>query len=200
MSHRNLSAALTTGQVIQSIDISDFELVMTEQSEAFSPATSSKHVLVQFKNPFGFSLQVVQSSVNMTLSTQGIDAAEVCSANPYLILSETDFLLQACPATDCRQWWRLHRGRSATCPLLRKSTPSLFEQRCFLSILQNRHHLTKRRAPTKRLHRCRRPYFYRRRSHLGYLYQRSDYHGRTQFLRPRCLVEQFRHFWGWAGQ
>ncbi|KAM5540830.1 hypothetical protein V8D89_005474 [Ganoderma adspersum] len=64
-------------EVIQSIDISDFELAMTEQSEAFSPAASSKHVLVQFKNPFGLSLQVVQSSVNMTLSTQNVDAAEL---------------------------------------------------------------------------------------------------------------------------
>lgn len=68
-----------TYQVIQSVDISDFALTMTEQGEAFAPAASSKHLLAQYKNPFGFSLQVIQSSENITLASQGVDAAEVCT-------------------------------------------------------------------------------------------------------------------------
>ena len=57
--------------------MSDFELVMTEESEAFAPIASSQTVVAQYKNPFGFSLQVVQSSENITLVSGGIGAAEV---------------------------------------------------------------------------------------------------------------------------
>ena len=57
--------------------MSDFEFVMTEEDEAFAPIASSQSVVAQFKNPFGFSLQVVQSSGNITLVGGGIGAAEV---------------------------------------------------------------------------------------------------------------------------
>ena len=50
---------------------------MTEEDEAFAPIASSQSVVAQFKNPFGFSLQVVQSSGNITLVSGGIGAAEV---------------------------------------------------------------------------------------------------------------------------
>ena len=64
-------------QIIQSIDMSDLELVMTEQSEAFAPQASSQHILAQYKNPFGFSLQVVKSGEDLKLSALGLDIAEV---------------------------------------------------------------------------------------------------------------------------
>ena len=50
---------------------------MTEQSEAFAPQASSQHVLAQYKNPFGFSLQVVKSAQDITLSEQGVSVAQV---------------------------------------------------------------------------------------------------------------------------
>ena len=64
-------------QIIQSIDMSDLELVMTEQSQAFAPLASSQQVLAQYKNPFGFSLQVVKSGEDLKLSALGLDIAEV---------------------------------------------------------------------------------------------------------------------------
>lgn len=75
--------------VIESIMLSDLELVMTDDSEAFSPLASSEHTLAEFKNPFGFSLQVIKSGENITLSEGGIDVAEVCQ---YLLF--TDILLR----------------------------------------------------------------------------------------------------------
>lgn len=63
--------------VIESITLSDLEVVMTEDSEAFAPLASSEHTLAEFKNPFGFSLQVVDSGENITLSSDGTDIAEV---------------------------------------------------------------------------------------------------------------------------
>ncbi|TBU46075.1 hypothetical protein BD309DRAFT_663805 [Dichomitus squalens] len=63
--------------IIQSIDMADLELVMTEQGEAFAPLASSKYVLAQYKNPFGFSLQVVKSGEDITLGAQGADVAEL---------------------------------------------------------------------------------------------------------------------------
>ncbi|RPD52770.1 hypothetical protein L227DRAFT_646291 [Lentinus tigrinus ALCF2SS1-6] len=63
--------------IIQSIEMSDLELVMTEQSQAFAPDASSKHILTQYKNPFGFSLQVVKSGEDITLAAQGTDVAQL---------------------------------------------------------------------------------------------------------------------------
>ncbi|KAI0354382.1 hypothetical protein OH77DRAFT_1404952 [Trametes cingulata] len=66
-----------TFDIIQSIDMSDLELVMTEQDQAFAPSASSKHVLAQYKNPFGFSLQVVQGAEDIILAAGGTDVAEL---------------------------------------------------------------------------------------------------------------------------
>lgn len=66
-------------KVIQSIAISDFSVQMTSQDEAYAPLVGSDTTLAQYKNPFGFSLQVVQSTVDMIigLANNGTDAAEV---------------------------------------------------------------------------------------------------------------------------
>ncbi|KAI0063538.1 hypothetical protein BV25DRAFT_1915044 [Artomyces pyxidatus] len=66
-----------TLEVIQSISLSDLEVVMTEQGEAFAPLASSQHTLATYKNPFGFSLQVVQASEDITLGLGGVDIAEL---------------------------------------------------------------------------------------------------------------------------
>ncbi|THH12496.1 hypothetical protein EW146_g7640 [Bondarzewia mesenterica] len=63
--------------IIQSISLSDLEIVMIEQSEAFAPLASSKHTLAKYKNPFGFSLEVVQAAEDITLSTSGVDIADL---------------------------------------------------------------------------------------------------------------------------
>src|SRR5258706_11199526 len=71
------SAVNYLSQIIQSITLSDLEVVMTDQSMAFSPPTSSQHTLAKFKNPFGFPLQLVQSAEDITLITHGNNVAEV---------------------------------------------------------------------------------------------------------------------------
>lgn len=56
---------------------------MKEPSQAFAPLASSKHTLAEYKNPFGFSLQVVESAQTLTISSHGADAAQVraCRTN-----------------------------------------------------------------------------------------------------------------------
>ncbi|KAF8840051.1 hypothetical protein BDN67DRAFT_1054007 [Paxillus ammoniavirescens] len=63
--------------IIQSIALSDLSLSMETQDEAFAPLSGSNNTLAEYKNPFGFSLQVIQSSVNMTLAAGGVAAAEL---------------------------------------------------------------------------------------------------------------------------
>jgi hypothetical protein len=69
-------------KVINSVTISDLEVIVTEQSEGFAPLTSSQHTLATYKNPFGFSLQVVQAAEDIILEEDGQNAAEVCSFCP----------------------------------------------------------------------------------------------------------------------
>ncbi|KAI0710861.1 hypothetical protein C8Q76DRAFT_623714 [Earliella scabrosa] len=63
--------------IITSIQISDLELEMTEQSHAFAPIAGTKHILAKYKNPFGFSLQVIRSAQDITLGFHGIDVAQL---------------------------------------------------------------------------------------------------------------------------
>ncbi|KAI5120964.1 hypothetical protein M0805_006636 [Coniferiporia weirii] len=63
--------------IIESITISDLEVEMTDQDEAFAPLASSNHTLATYKNPFGFSLAVVQSSQNLTIASGGTSIAEL---------------------------------------------------------------------------------------------------------------------------
>ena len=59
-------------------------MTIENQDEAFAPLSGSKNTLAEYKNPFGFSLQVIQSAVDMTLATGGVSAAEVV----YRLFSE----------------------------------------------------------------------------------------------------------------
>lgn len=53
---------------------------METQQEAFAPLSGSNNTVAEYKNPFGFSLQVIQSAVNMTLGTGGVSAASVSTS------------------------------------------------------------------------------------------------------------------------
>ncbi|KAI0035854.1 hypothetical protein K488DRAFT_76325 [Vararia minispora EC-137] len=64
-------------QIIQSITLDDLEIVMTQASHAFAPPASSQRTVAEFKNPFGFSLQVVQSAQNIIIAGQGVDIAQL---------------------------------------------------------------------------------------------------------------------------
>ncbi|KAG1742190.1 hypothetical protein EDB19DRAFT_1702736 [Suillus lakei] len=63
--------------IIQSIALSDLSLTMQSQNQAFAPLSGSNNTMAQYKNPFGFSLQVIQSTVNMDLSYGGTAAAQL---------------------------------------------------------------------------------------------------------------------------
>lgn len=64
-------------QIIDSIALSDLEIAMTEQGQAFAPLASSQHTLATYRNPFGFSLQVIQSAEDIILGASGLDFAEL---------------------------------------------------------------------------------------------------------------------------
>jgi hypothetical protein len=63
--------------VIQSIAISDMSVTMQNQDQAFAPPSSSNHTLAVYKNPFGFSLQVVESGQDITIASHGVDIANL---------------------------------------------------------------------------------------------------------------------------
>lgn len=63
--------------IIQSITLSDLSVTIENQDEAFAPLSGSNNTVAEYKNPFGFSLQVIQSAVDMTLITGNVPAAEL---------------------------------------------------------------------------------------------------------------------------
>ncbi|KAF8557967.1 hypothetical protein OG21DRAFT_1504634 [Imleria badia] len=63
--------------IIQSIALTDLSLTMETQQETFAPLSGSNDTVAEYKNPFGFSLQVIQSAVNMTLGAGGVSAASL---------------------------------------------------------------------------------------------------------------------------
>ncbi|KAJ3850500.1 hypothetical protein EV368DRAFT_84496 [Lentinula lateritia] len=63
--------------VIQSITLADLTVVLNDDSEAYDPSTSSSFTSASYKNPFGFSLQVVQSATDIILSSNGVNIAEL---------------------------------------------------------------------------------------------------------------------------
>ncbi|KAE9401586.1 hypothetical protein BT96DRAFT_918717 [Gymnopus androsaceus JB14] len=83
-----LSSAFTTlaldvilqGQqfdVIQSITLVDLAVTLEDESQAFDPPTSSNFTSATYKNPFGFSLQVIESATNIILSSAGVNIAQL---------------------------------------------------------------------------------------------------------------------------
>ena len=63
--------------VIKAIKLDDLEITMQEQDQTFAPPVSSKRAAAQYANPFGFSLQAVESAQKLVLNVQGTDVAEV---------------------------------------------------------------------------------------------------------------------------
>lgn len=68
--------------IIESIALDELALTMTTQDEAFAPLTSSDFTLAQYKNPFGFSLQVVAAGEDLLISDLGLDIATVRAFKP----------------------------------------------------------------------------------------------------------------------
>ncbi|KAF9264250.1 hypothetical protein L218DRAFT_258531 [Marasmius fiardii PR-910] len=63
--------------IIQSIDIFDLDVTLTNPDQAFVPLTSANDTLARYKNPFGFSLQVIEAGQQIFLSSGGTDAAKL---------------------------------------------------------------------------------------------------------------------------
>ncbi|KAJ4494066.1 hypothetical protein C8J55DRAFT_533507 [Lentinula edodes] len=63
--------------VIQSITLTDLAVTLNDDSEAYDPSTGSNFTSASYKNPFGFSLQVVQSATDIILSSNGVNIAEL---------------------------------------------------------------------------------------------------------------------------
>ena len=72
--------------LIESIALSDLNVTMKEDSQTFAPLTSSQATKAQFKNPFQFSLSVVDSGQNITLTSDGVDTAQVRDTSVDLAL------------------------------------------------------------------------------------------------------------------
>ncbi|KIK68835.1 hypothetical protein GYMLUDRAFT_34828 [Collybiopsis luxurians FD-317 M1] len=63
--------------VIQSITLADLAVTLNDDSQAYSPPTSSNFTSATYKNPFGFSLQVISSSTDIILNSGGVNVAEL---------------------------------------------------------------------------------------------------------------------------
>ncbi|KAF5389363.1 hypothetical protein D9757_004389 [Collybiopsis confluens] len=63
--------------VIQSITLADLSVTLNDNDQAFSPPTSSNFTSATYKNPFGFSLQVISSATDIILSSGGVNVAEL---------------------------------------------------------------------------------------------------------------------------
>ncbi|TFK75313.1 hypothetical protein BDN72DRAFT_885777, partial [Pluteus cervinus] len=63
--------------LIQSIELNDLSVKIQSQDEVYAPPASSKATIAQYKNPFGFALQVIEAGQELTLSSQGVDIAQL---------------------------------------------------------------------------------------------------------------------------
>ena len=63
--------------VIKAVQLDDLEITMQEQDQTFAPPVSSKSAVAQIANPYGFSLQALESAQKLVLNVQGTDVAEV---------------------------------------------------------------------------------------------------------------------------
>jgi hypothetical protein len=107
---------------------------MTEQGEAFAPLASSQHTLATYKNPFGFSLQVMQAAEDIILGESGQDAAEVCFS--VLVIA---MLLWGClgiaQVTAFQQcWWRIYWEHRRSRHFLLEAASPVFKQRILFHI------------------------------------------------------------------
>lgn len=83
---------LKFSQIIDSITINDFNVEIITQDQSYDPLVGSNSTLATYQNPFGFSLQVVQSAVDMiiALPDNGTQIASVSHSNFWLGLEISD--------------------------------------------------------------------------------------------------------------
>ncbi|KAL1735691.1 hypothetical protein EV714DRAFT_280260 [Schizophyllum commune] len=63
--------------IIQSISIDDLEVTMESDDQTWAPASSSEKTNAVYKNPFGFSLQVIRSAETLNIGYGGSNAAKL---------------------------------------------------------------------------------------------------------------------------
>lgn len=63
--------------VIQSITLNDLSVTLEKPEQAFAPPTSSEFTLARYKNPFGFSLQVIEAGQKLVLNSHDVDIAQL---------------------------------------------------------------------------------------------------------------------------
>ncbi|KAG6857277.1 hypothetical protein H0H87_007110 [Tephrocybe sp. NHM501043] len=63
--------------IIQSIALNDLSLILQTPEQAFAPPASSQFTLAKYKNPFGFSLQVVEAGQTLVMNSGGVDIAQL---------------------------------------------------------------------------------------------------------------------------
>ncbi|KIY74263.1 hypothetical protein CYLTODRAFT_363931 [Cylindrobasidium torrendii FP15055 ss-10] len=61
--------------IIKGIEINDFTAELTESSQSWAPLTGSNSTVATYANPFGFSLQVFESSESIVMGFGGSDIA-----------------------------------------------------------------------------------------------------------------------------
>lgn len=60
---------------------------MQSPDQAFAPLASSESTLAEYKNPFGFSLQIVEAGETIVLGANGNNAAQVSKCPDYTSIS-----------------------------------------------------------------------------------------------------------------
>ncbi|KAF9051008.1 hypothetical protein BDZ89DRAFT_1056905 [Hymenopellis radicata] len=63
--------------VIKTIALSDLAVTIQNLDETFNPPTSSNNTVATYANPFGFSLEVFQSSQEIVMNGHGVDIASL---------------------------------------------------------------------------------------------------------------------------
>ncbi|KAG6908393.1 hypothetical protein DXG01_004822 [Tephrocybe rancida] len=71
--------------VIQSIALNDLSVTLQTPDQAFAPPSSSQFTLAEYKNPFGFSLQVIEAGQELILNSGGVDIAQVMRLLDFLM-------------------------------------------------------------------------------------------------------------------
>jgi hypothetical protein len=109
---------------------------MTEQGQAFAPLASSKDTLAMYKNPFGFSLQVIESATHITLGAGGVDAAQVSIS---LHKSELKFKYNLAQSSfgPC-EWRRFYGQRCPSTAFIPESDVEIRKRRRIYSVLRRR--------------------------------------------------------------
>ncbi|KAF9047294.1 hypothetical protein BJ165DRAFT_1464966 [Panaeolus papilionaceus] len=64
-------------QVIEAIQLNDLEVTLLTADQTFAPPTSSVNTVAQYRNPFGFSLQVIEAAQDIILGSHGVQIAEL---------------------------------------------------------------------------------------------------------------------------